>query len=854
MNARNALRAAVTGLALLLSLPAVAAAGATKPAMPPAMRADAWPREIRLASAMLRVYPPQVSRWADSELDFRSALAIKPDGGGADTFGVVFATARTHVDKVTRTVMLDGFKVTRVEFPALPDKGAAYAAEIGAKLAGVARTVSLDRLQLSLAVAGASATAVAVRNDPPRVIVSESPALLVPIDGAPVMQPVAGSPGFSRVVNTRALILKSAAAPQYFLRVYDGWLMAGSLDGTWSQPFLPPDGMDAVAKKIAATGVVDMLDGGPRANPRPSLANGIPAIFVSTVPAELIVFGGKPDFVPIVGTTLTWAANTTSDVLRDTASNDYYALLAGRWFRAAALSGPWSYVANNALPQDFAKIPATSRAGAVLPAVAGTVAAREAVIENMIPQTATVPLVNGPTFTARFDGAPQFAPIAGTTLSYAVNAAVPVIQTAPDAYYAVKAGIWFTAKAPAGPWAIATSVPAAIYTIPPSSPLFFATFVRIYNATADAVFTGYTPGYLGAMVGSAGTVVYGTGYAYTPYLGNVWLPGPATYGIAAAPIYNRYVGYTYGFAMGLATVDFAQSAGGAHFHPGYWGGYPCCGSASANVYKYWGRSTYAKSRVQSGAGRKQGGAAKSATAAAAPVARGPAPQPNAPATVTTNGLPPPPIVAANAPYSVATQQALTMANRGYDMTMVTNADASSAPTAPSVAKAINAAKPPQYISAVEYYKSIGQQPPTAAASPAPSNVYADAQGNVYRNDGAAWQQAAPAGWTSAPSAPPGMDDEASGRTRAEQAGMQAGSYSMSNTTRFTGAQNDGWTARDSGDGGYSRTLGGDGGISAEAWQYNNDVLNNEFDIAMNGGWWGEGVYIGGIGWGGRYGD
>lgn len=77
--------------------------------------------------------------------------------------------------------------------------------------------------------------------------------------------------------------------------------------------------------------------------------------------------------------------------------------------------------------------------------------------------------------------------------------------------------------------------------------------------------------------------------------------------------------------------------------------------------------------------------------------------------------------------------------------------------------------------------------------------------------------------------------------------MQAGSYAMSNSTRFTGQAGDGWSRRDSGDGGYSRTLGGDGGIRAEQWQYNNDVLNNEFDIAMNGGWWGRVFMSAGLG-------
>ena len=79
------------------------------------------------------------------------------------------------------------------------------------------------------------------------------------------------------------------------------------------------------------------------------------------------------------------------------------------------------------------------------------------------------------------------------------------------------AGIWFTAAQATGPWTIAISVPAAIYTIPPSSLVFYATFVRIHGATADNVFEGYTPGYLGAMVAPSGNVVYGTGYAYSSW-------------------------------------------------------------------------------------------------------------------------------------------------------------------------------------------------------------------------------------------------------------------------------------------------------------------------------------------------
>ena len=128
------------------------------------------------------------------------------------------------------------------------------------------------------------------------------------------------------------------------------------------------------------------------------------------------------------------------------------------------MTGPWTFVPSNALPPGFAQIPPASLAGAVLPSVAGTPQAQEAVIANTIPQTATVPLKNGPTFTPSFDGPPQYSQIPGTPLTYVVNSSAPLIQVSPTSYYAVTAGVWFTATQLTGPWAVATSVPAVIYT------------------------------------------------------------------------------------------------------------------------------------------------------------------------------------------------------------------------------------------------------------------------------------------------------------------------------------------------------------------------------------------------------
>ncbi len=561
---------------------------------------DSWPRVVDLSNGQVLVYQPQVNKWVDNQLSFRAALAIKPVGAKAETFGVIFASARAQVDKIARTVVFENLNVSQIDFPTLPNRGAGYSAELQKEFAKSVRTISLDRLESSLAVAGVKAPAVKVDNTPPRVLVSYSPAILVPIDGAPVMGPVAGYSSAKRVINTRALIVQHESSGTYYIHVFDGWLQADAIGGPWSQGFIRPlvnNALDTIATSLSAKGAVDLLNGGPKANPKPSLANGVPTIYTSQTPTELIVFKGQPDFVPITGTQLLWAANTTNDVLIDITSNNYYALLSGRWFIAPGLAGPFTFVAADALPPDFGRIPPHSLAGAVLPTVSGTPQAQEAVIANSIPQTATVPLKNGPKFTPNFDGPPKFAPIEGTPLSHVVNSSEPIIQVTPSQFYSVTAGVWFTAAQLTGPWTIATSVPAVIYSIPSSSSLYYVTYVRIYETTPQYVYVGYTPGYMGTVVSPYGTVIYGTGYVYSPWIGTTWYPPPYTYGVAAVPVYNPWVGYSYGFAVGLATAAWMQPYwGGAYYHPGYWGGYGCCASASANVYGHWGATTWSGTR------------------------------------------------------------------------------------------------------------------------------------------------------------------------------------------------------------------------------------------------------------------
>ena len=131
----------------------------------------AW---VDLADGQVLVYQLQVNKWADNQLEFRAALAIKPDKAKEETFGVIFASARTQVDKVLRTVTFENLRISKIDFPTLPNHGAAYASELQTEFAKSVRTISLDRLESSLALTGIKPPTVAVQNNPPHVIVSYS--------------------------------------------------------------------------------------------------------------------------------------------------------------------------------------------------------------------------------------------------------------------------------------------------------------------------------------------------------------------------------------------------------------------------------------------------------------------------------------------------------------------------------------------------------------------------------------------------------------------------------------------------------------------------------------------------------
>jgi hypothetical protein len=552
--------------------------GSMQSAATPALGAESpWPLRIQSGDATLTLYQPQLDSWDGYTLEARIALRVDVGKDKPQVhYAALHVSARTLTDKGRRTVRIDEAKITRAEFPSVDAAQAkAWTDAIAQDFANNGRTVSLDRMEALLAVIHAEQPAgrTPLHHSAPQIIFSTVPAILISIDGLPVYRSVQGT-SLDRVINTRPLLLRDKSG-RLSVKVFDGWMSAPAISGPWVVLTRPSAELTSVLKQTSSAHLIDPLSG--QSSPdeaAPKLANTPPAIFVATSPTELIVMKGAPQYEPIAGTGLRYVSNTTGNVFRD--GNDYYVLVAGRWFRAQSEAGPWTYVAANALPADFAKIPEDSPKENVKASVAGTEQAREAAIAASIPQVAAVKIAGTTLPAPHFDGEPVLKTIEGTSLAYVTNTPTPIIKVTSSTFFAVSNGVWFVAPSVHGPWSVASSVPAAIYSIPPSSPLYYVTFVRVYNATATTVYVGYTPGYQGTIVDpNTGVVVYGTGYVYDPWVGTVWYGTPVTYGYAADVTYTPWTGWAVAFGIGWAWGAATTAWGWG------WGAYP-----------YWGPWAY----------------------------------------------------------------------------------------------------------------------------------------------------------------------------------------------------------------------------------------------------------------------
>lgn len=549
--------------ALLLPLAGVAPAATGTTSAPNAAAplvvdaAARWPHTVSGPNGTATIYQPQVIAWPERRtLEARVAVGITPNGAKAATLGVVEIRFATYTDLAERTVVLTEPRLVSARFPSLD---AARQAQFEERIREALTNLGVKRVPLAMVTASLheqqKPREAAVDNSPPRIFASSRPASLVVFDGDPVFAPIQGT-SLAAAVNTNWDVFRDSATSTLYLLDNGGWLMAADVKGPWMPAGTLPAVFGALPNDGNFAAVKQQIPG------RSFTPATVPTIFVSTTPAAIIVTNGPPQYAAIAGTSLAYVANTDAALFRDRAGTYYY-LVSGRWFSAKSLDGPWTF-ATATLPDDFRRIPADGPRGFVLVSVPGTPQAEQALIEAQIPQQATLSRSTA-SLTVTYAGEPKFVPIEGTPLLYAANTSYRVIQSG-TVFYSCYQGAWLTATVATGPWTLAATVPEVIYTIPPASPLYPCTYVRVYAATPETVTFGYTAGYTMGFV-SAGVLVYGTGYYYPPYLypGPIPIYYPRPYSYAGATYYNPTTGaWAHG---GAIYGPYAGARGGTAYNP-----------------------------------------------------------------------------------------------------------------------------------------------------------------------------------------------------------------------------------------------------------------------------------------------
>jgi hypothetical protein len=565
---------------------------------------EGWPRLFEHKTGQVVVYQPQLTEWKDYQrLSAKAAVAVTLKGQKQETMGAVFIEATTEVDFSGRMVVMKALRLTDQFFPNVKSSVAAQCQKLVNTVLPAKKVVliSLDRVLAGVERSQLEGKVTELNYEPPPILYSEQPAILVQFMGEPKFESVPQVPGLLYAVNTNWDILMELGTSKYYMLNTDHWLVTDDLaKGRWQAAQSLPDAFRGLPEDDNWKDVKKHIPG--------KRVKQTSKVFISQKPTELIVTQGAPSLSPIPSTKLLYITNTTSDLFLHMQDGHYYFLTAGRWFKAKQLSGPWTAASRN-LPEAFGLIPVDHEKASVLASVPGTSAADVAVLLASVPRKATVERKTTK-LEVVYEGDPILVQIEGTSapVYYAVNSPYSVFRIQKQ-YYCCHNGIWFIAKQAKGPWAVCDSMPGVIYTIPSNHPKHYVTYAYVYSSTPTVVVVGYTSGYSGCYVAPTGVLMFGVGFwamhmmmdHHHHYHHYHYHPHYYSYGCGARYDYHygsyyrsaRYYG-PYGGAGGWAGYD---PGSGTYYRGGYAAG-PYGRGFAREAYNPYTNRYGAQARVQ----------------------------------------------------------------------------------------------------------------------------------------------------------------------------------------------------------------------------------------------------------------
>jgi hypothetical protein len=512
-----------------------------------------YPQSRELGSHRIVIHAPQIRAWPEfASLEALMAIEFYPDAREQNPlYATVTVTGATELQLEQRQVVINNPQVTEVEFA-----GGGTAEYVSALQASVRN----DRLEMPLDLFLASLEEDVLDTGPsagfntraPEILVEQAPTILLYVPVKPYLQALEQT-GLQLAANANWPLVFDPGGNRWYLLYRDLWLSSEKLDGPWQPVQELPSRLTTLSADGAHASLLAAIP------PAPSdLA--VPAVLYRNEPAELLVINGEPELEAIDGGSgdspgFYYVSNTELPLLK--LDDRWFFLAAGRWFASSELdnAAEWEYQAE--LPAEFAAIPSGHELGWLRASIPGTPEARMEALEAILPQSQQALLGSGPGIEVVYDGEPIFQPISGTTVARAANSPNEVLLVA-GVYYLCYEGAWYSATQPVGPWAATADVPPAIYDIPPQSPSYAVTDVKVDSSTSDTVTYTHTGVYSSGTYVSGGVTVYSTGWYYPPYLGAFYIPYYPAYGGgryynpntgaygARSVWYGPYGGYSYG--------------------------------------------------------------------------------------------------------------------------------------------------------------------------------------------------------------------------------------------------------------------------------------------------------------------
>ncbi len=198
------------------------------------------------------------------------------------------------------------------------------------------------------------------KSKPPIVFFSDKPAELIAFAGQPIFKPIEGTK-LLFATNTESWVFFDKNNGKLYFLTAGRWFRAAKYDGPWTYAGndLPAD-FAKIPDNSEAAEVLASVPGTPEA---------ADAILLAQIPTTArvdrkkaaedmkLAYDGKPEFKPIEGTSMQYAANASGgDVIQ--VGGKYYACVNAVWFVADGPEGPWAVATS--VPPEVYQIPPES--------------------------------------------------------------------------------------------------------------------------------------------------------------------------------------------------------------------------------------------------------------------------------------------------------------------------------------------------------------------------------------------------------------------------------------------------------------------------------------------------------------